>query len=151
MIERCAVGHLTHPPCNMCRVCSLLLKISWKSSSERSFGKPYISCIGYTDARSTTPLTCAVGTEPLAQRSFAFKDSVNWVEQKFEDTRRVCDERYPNSDETSIHECPGGRGILARSSQDAIRVREPATDSVPKSWPPTFVLRIRPDFLDSAA
>jgi hypothetical protein len=48
MIERCAVGHLTHPPCNMCRVCSLLLKISWKGSSERSFGKPYISCIGYT-------------------------------------------------------------------------------------------------------
>lgn len=31
------------------------------------------------------------------------------------------------------------------------RVKAKGPDSVTKSWPPTFVLRIRPDFLESAA
>ena len=48
MIELCAIGPLTRPPCNMCRVCSLLLKISWEDSSERSLGKPYTPYTGYT-------------------------------------------------------------------------------------------------------
>jgi hypothetical protein len=53
-----------------------------ENSFERSLGKPYTPYMVTPDALSTEPLSCPVGMEALAHRSFAFKDSVNWSEQE---------------------------------------------------------------------
>lgn len=59
MIEFCAVGHLTHSACNICRVCSPFPKISWGNLFREVLGEPYTSYTGYTrcpdDATAVLP------------------------------------------------------------------------------------------------
>lgn len=43
MIELIAVGHLTHPACRMCRVCSAFPKISRGKLFKGASEKPYTS------------------------------------------------------------------------------------------------------------
>jgi hypothetical protein len=76
---------------------------------------------------------------------------VKAIDRNANTQRRACNGRDANSNSASTDERQGGRGILARISQDGLRFCEPAANPVPKGWPSTFVFRIRPDFLDSAA
>ena len=133
MIECCAVGHATHSVCRSVGSCRLFWKVSGENLFREVFGEPY------TRLQATWSLLrrllrrllrCPVGMETLAHRSFAFKDSLNWLEQKLEHTRRACNERDANSNSASTAERQGGRGIFARSSQNTLRTKESADDSL---------------------
>ena len=104
MIELCAIGHLTHPPCNMCRVCSLLLKISWEDSSERSFGKPYTPYTGYT-RRPVSRNSQLPSWHGNVGSPFSYLQRLcELVGAEMRTHRRDCNERDANSDSASTDE-----------------------------------------------
>ena len=59
MIELCAIETQAYRVCNICRVCSLLPKVSWENSSEGFLGEPY-TC--YTGTAMPSQLLIWYGT-----------------------------------------------------------------------------------------